>query len=127
MRPSTTPPGSVDVVSDQLRNFNGAGCEPIKHYGRATVRMQQGGGEHIAQEVQVVEVTRPLHSIPMVCDNEFDVVFTKTEGLVIPSGLLSGVLAMVRRKVVATYQRKGGLYVAKVRVEDPNGEETESS
>ena len=109
----------MEVVSDKLRNFNGAGGEPIKHYGRANVRMQQGNGNHISQEVQVMEVTRPLHSISMVCDNNFDVVFTKTEGLVIPAGLLDEVLAVVRQKVVAKYKRKGGLYVAKMRVKDP--------
>ena len=53
-----------------------------------------------------MEVTRPLHSISMVCDNEFDVVFTKTEGLVIPAGLLDKALALVRQKVVAKYKRK---------------------
>ena len=68
-----------------------------------------------------MEVTRPLHSISMVCDNNFDVVFTKTEGLVIPAGLLDEVLAVVRKKaqVRATYKRKGGLYVAKMRVKNP--------
>jgi hypothetical protein len=114
-------PSSVEVNDDKLRNFNGAGGEPIKHFGRATVRMQQEDGQHISQEVQVMEVTRPLHSISMVCDNDFDVVFTKTEGLVIPAGLLNEVLAIVRKKkqVKATYKRKGGLYVAKMRVKDP--------
>ena len=114
-------PDSVGVMSDKLRNFNGAGSEPLKHYGRAVVRMQQEDGQHISQEVQVMEVTRPLHSISMVCDNNFDVVFTKTEGLVIPAGLLDEVLAVVRKKaqVRATYKRKGGLYVAKMRVKNP--------
>jgi hypothetical protein len=112
-------PDSVEVTSDKLRSFNGAGGEPIKHYGRATVRMQQENGVHISQEVQVMEVTRPLHSISTVCDNEFDVVFTKTEGLVLPAGLLDEVLALVKQKVVARYKRKGGLYVAKMRVKDP--------
>ena len=83
--------------------------------------MQQEDGQHISQEVHVMEVTRPLHSISMVCDNDFDVVFTKTEGLVIPAGLLSEVLAIVRQRkqVRATYKRKGGLYVANMRVTDP--------
>jgi len=114
-------PGGTEVLNDKLRNFNGAGGEPLKHYGRAVVRMQQEDGQHISQEVQVMEVTRPLHSISMVCDNNFDVVFTKTEGLVIPAGLLDEVLAVVRKKaqVRATYKRKGGLYVAKMRVKNP--------
>jgi hypothetical protein len=112
-------PDSVEVLSDKLRSFNGAGGEPIKHYGRANVRMQQEDGKHISQEVQVMEVTRPLHSISMVCDNDFDAVFTKTEGLVIPAGLLDEVLAVVKQKIVARYRRKGGLYVAKMRVKDP--------
>ena len=112
-------PNSVEVVCDQVRNFNGAGGEAIKHWGRASVRMEQEDGRHISQEVQVMEVTRPLHSISTVCDNEHDVVFTKTEGLVLPAGLLDEVLAMVRNKVVAKYKRKGGLYVAKMKVKDP--------
>ena len=112
-------PYSVEANDDKLGNFNGAGGEPITHYGRATLRTQQEYGKHISQEVQVMEVTRPLHSIPMVCDKKLDVVFTKTEGLVIPAGLLDEVLALVRQKAVAKYKRKGGLYVAKMRVKDP--------
>ena len=114
-------PNSVEVVCDQVRNFNGAGGEAIKHWGRASVRMQQDDGKHIGQEVQVMEVTRPLHSISMVCDNEHDVVFTTTEGLVIPAGMLDAILAMVQKQgtVVARYRRNGGLYVAKMRVNDP--------
>ena len=110
---------SVGVLSVKLRSFNRAGGETIKHYGRATVRMQQEDGQHISQEVQVMEVTRPLHSISMVCDNDFDVVFMKTEGLVIPAGLLDEVLAVVKQETFAKYRRKGGLYVAKMRVKDP--------
>ena len=112
-------PDSVEVVCDQVRNFNGAGGEPIKHWGRASVRMQQEDGKHISQEVQVMEVTRPLNSISTVCDNEHDVVLTKTEGLVLLACMLAEVLAVVRKRVVAKYQRKGGLYVAKMRVNDP--------
>ena len=59
-----------------------------------------------------MEVTRPLRSISTVCDNEHDVVFTKAVGLVIPAGLLDEV-------VVVKYQRKGGLYVAKMCAKDP--------
>jgi len=55
----------------------------------------------------------------MVCDNDSDVAITKTEGLVIPAGLLDEVLAMVKQMVVAKYKRIGGLYAAKVRVKDP--------
>ena len=100
-------PDSVVVVCDQVRNFNGAGGEPTKHWGRASVRMQQEDGKHISQEVQDMEVTRPLHSISTVCDNEHDVVFTKTEGLVLLAGLLDEVLSLVREKVLAKYKRKG--------------------
>ena len=60
-----------------------------------------------------------MRSLSMVCDNDFDVVFTKAQGLVLPAGLLDEVPAMVRNKVVAKYKRKGGLYVAKLRVKDP--------
>ena len=70
-----------------------------------------------------MEVTRALHLISMVCDHDFDVVFTKTEGLVIPAGLLDEVLALVHGKVGATYKRNGGLYVAKMRVKDPKARE----
>ena len=94
-------------------------ASPIKHYGRASVRMQQEDVKHIPEEVQVVEVTGPLHYMSTVCDNEHDVAFTKAEGFVIPAGLLDEVLALVRHRVVAKYRRKGGLYVAKMRVEDP--------
>jgi hypothetical protein len=76
-------------------------------------------GEVISQYVHAMGATRPSHSISMVCDNGFDVVLTKTEGLVIPAGLFDEVLALVRKQVVAKYERKGGLYAAKMRDKDP--------
>ena len=66
-----------------------------------------------------MDITRPVHSIYMVCDNDPDVAFTKTEGLVIPAGLLDEVRDTVRQKVGAKHKRKGGTYVAKMRVKDP--------
>lgn len=71
-------PDSVAVMSDKLRNSNGAAGGSITHYGRASVRMQQQDDKHISQEVQVREIVRPPHSISMVCGNDFGVVFTKT-------------------------------------------------
>ena len=46
-------PDSVEVMTDKTRTPNEAAGEPLTHYGRATVGMQQGDGSHIEQEVQV--------------------------------------------------------------------------
>ena len=71
-------------------------------------------GKVINNVVQVAEVTRALHSTGVICDNSKEVLFTDTEAVVVPKGTFSKFLGSVQR--VATYKRKGGLYVAKLKI-----------
>ena len=73
----------------------------------------------ISNIFQVADVCRPLHSVPKTCDQGNDMVFTDTEGIVLPKGLLSALIATLQHKVIARYPRRGGLYVAKMRARDP--------
>jgi hypothetical protein len=71
-------------------------------------------GRVINNVVQVADVTRALHSTGLICDTKKEVVFTETEAVVVPAGSLSRYLGMIKR--IADYKRKGGLYVAKMKV-----------
>ena len=64
--------------------------------------------------MQVAEVTRALHSTGLICDTKKEVLFTESEAVVVPAGSLSRFLGAIKR--LAEYKRKGGLYVAKMKV-----------
>ncbi len=67
--------------------------------------------------MEVADVTRPLHSVGQVTDTDKEVLFTKGEAVVVPAGALSRYLTGIR--VFARYKRRGGLYLAKMKVRDP--------
>ena len=73
-------------------------------------------------KTQVMGVTRPLHSVSMICDgassgNKHNMLFTEDFGVVVPAGVFDEVLK--RCKHIATYPREGGLYVAEMIVKTP--------
>ena len=68
---------------------------------------------------QVADVTRALHSTGVICDTNKEVLLTKGEAVVVPEGALSRHLCAVRR--LAEYTRKGGLYVAKMKIRRRSG------
>ena len=110
-------PDSVNVDQSKPRNFVGADGESLKHYGNAKVRMKMRNGKHVSNTVQVMNVCRPLHSVSTITDNEYDMLFTKKAGIVVPAGAFDEILKKVKR--VAEYPRKGGLYIAEMTVKDP--------
>ncbi len=114
-------PGNVNVIKPEdpkkLGNFVGAGGHTIKRYGKATVELEADDGGVIGNTFQVAAVTRPLHSVSVVADANHEVLFTKGEATVVPEGSLSKYLMYI--KAVAKYQRKGGLYVARMRARAP--------
>ena len=65
-----------------------------------------------------MDVCRPLHSISTITDNDYDMLFTKKGGTVVPAGVFDEIMATVKR--VAEYPREGGLYVAKMVIKDPD-------
>ena len=71
-------------------------------------------GKNINNVVQVADVTRALHSTGLICDTKKEVLFTETEAVVVPAGALSKFLGSLKK--VAAYKRKGGLYVAKMKI-----------
>ena len=85
-------PGSISVVQSKdgrVRNFIGAGGEGIKRYGEAQVVLEQENGNLIDTTVQVAEVCRSLHSVSKICGAKHGMLFTDTEGEVVPAGTLS--------------------------------------
>ena len=116
-------PGDTVVEQVEKRNFVGPNGQAIEHFGEAAVRLQQADGGHVSMRTQVMGVTRPLHSVSMICDgdkakNKHNMLFTEDFGVVVPAGVFDEVLE--RCKHIATYPREGGLYVAEMIVKTPS-------
>ena len=103
------PPGTKDFV--------GAGGDSIKRHGKAAIETQQEGFATVNQVVEVADVTRPLHSMSQIADTDKEILFTKGEATVVPEGSLSKYLKYCRK--LATYKRRGGLYLGKIKVRVP--------
>ncbi len=120
-------PKTVQIVKPKrVRNFVSVSGDGIKNYGTADVELEMGAGNVVNGTFSVADVTRPLHSTSKICDEEKEVLFTKGEATVVPAGSLSKFLGMCRQ--IATYEREGGLYLAKmkVRVRRPRAKDAES-
>ena len=108
-------PSTVEVRhTPDCKNFTGAGGDGIKNHGKAEVTLVTEDGKTINNVVQVADVTRALHSTGLICDTSKEVLFTQTEAVVVPAGALSRFLGSLKK--LATYKRKGGLYVAKMKI-----------
>ena len=108
----------------KLKNFIAANNTPIENYGVAHVVMEMADGAEVGGSFQVAGVGRALHSASVVCDtgsrscpDGHEILTTKRGAVVVPDAALSRYLASVRH--VAKYPRRGGLYVAKVKVRTP--------
>ena len=112
-------PATIEVVPPPsgTKDFVGAGGHSIRRHGKAQVVLIPEEGEAMGSVVEVADITRPLHSVGQVADTEKEVLFTKGEAVVVPAGALSRYLKGVR--VFARYKRRGGLYLAKMKVRDP--------
>ena len=117
-----------DVVVEQVeqRNFVGPNGQAIDHFGEAAIRLEQADGSHVSMRTQVMGVTRPLHSVSMICDgsgspNKHNMLFTEKCGYVVPAGVFDEVMkaAAAAGKIIAQYPRDGGLYVAEMIVKCP--------
>ena len=115
-------PGTVQVVrpaNGKTRRFVSANNQPIEDYGEAKVDLELEGGTEISNVFQVADVSRPLHSTSTICDADHEMLYTKHEAVVVPEGSLSKFLKSMSINVVARYQRRGGLYMAKMKAKDP--------
>ncbi len=103
-------PGQAEVcevtgsrVGKRLVAANG---QPMETYGECVLECEDDTGKSAAS-FAVTEVSRALQSVSRICDQDLEVLFTKTE-------------AKIRDpktgKFIARYARKGGLYTRAVRV-----------
>ncbi len=77
------------------------------------------GGEHgeVSCDLQVADVTRPLHAVckltgPEEGDGVHDVMFSNKRCIVLPAGTVERLAKEM--KPVVEYPRKGNLYIAKM-------------
>jgi hypothetical protein len=115
-------PSTVEVVrpaSGKTRRFVSANNQPIEDYGEAKVDLELEDGTEVSNVFQVADVSRPLHSTSTICDAAHEMLYTKHEAVVVPEGALSKFLESMSINVVARYQRRGGLYMAKMKAKDP--------
>ena len=112
--PEDVPSNVTLIRSPNMKNFKGAGGDGIKNYGKAEVECIQEDGTCVDCDLNVAGVTRALHSTGVICDTKKEVLFTQGEATVVPAGTFSRYLASVQR--LMEYKRKGGLYVAKIKV-----------
>ena len=112
-------PGTVEVVPPPAgtADFVGAGGHGIRRHGKVKVVMIPEEGEAVENVLEVADVTRSLHSVGQITDTSKEVLITQRDAFVVPAGALSKFLKGIR--VFAKYKRRGGLYLAKMRVRDP--------
>jgi hypothetical protein len=91
------------------KHFLAAGGHRIENQGEINVVVS---GDDFTRKVrstfQAAAVTRPLMSVSKICDSGCIALFDKTKAIIKKDG-----------KVVGTFKRQGGLYVADLTVEDP--------
>ena len=107
----------IDPNDPPKNNFIAANGDKMKNHGCAHVGLVDDKGNYLNNVFQVTDVCRPLHSTSKICDTGKEVLFTKTGCTVVPAGSLSKYLKFC--KALAYYQRKGGLYVTKMKVVPP--------
>ena len=69
------------------------------------------GGNMIKSVFQVAEITRPLMSVSKICEMGHKCIFDEHQAQVVSK---SG-------KILCTFERKGGLYVAEMTLKSPEG------
>ena len=123
--PPKSLPGSLEVTrTSRTRDFVAANNDPIKNHGECTTTLEQENGTEVQNVFQVAEVSRPLHSVSKICDNQKEMLFMQDQAVVVPAGTFANLLGSVR--VIAKYPRQGGLYVAKMKAKNPKAAKTSS-
>ena len=109
------------VPSPGSRNgchFVSASGDRMKNRGEAKLKLNDPrAGTILTSTFQVADVTRPLHSTAVICDEDKEMLYMKGEAVVVPEGTFSRFLGSV--KPIMRYKRDGNLYTAKFRVRDP--------
>ena len=95
------------------QNFIVGNGQKVPNEGQLLLNFESDieGIRKIKSTFQVVEVTRPLMSVSRVCDQGMTCTFTDSHALVLDK---SG-------KTVVKFERRGGLYIARMRLKPPEG------
>ena len=92
----------------------GNGAE-VPNEGQVTLNLlaegSKGGDNMIKSVFQIAEITRPLMSVSKICELGLKCVFDEHQPQVVSKN----------GKVLCTFERKGGLYVAKMTLKSPEG------
>ena len=98
------------AASRQGRHFIGAGGDRITNHGQTELNLANDAGKKMRSNFQVADVTRMLMSVSQTCDNDLEVHFNKLRGWVTDE----------EGKTIATFPRRGGLYVAEMTLKNPD-------
>jgi len=96
------------------QHFMAASGHVIENEGQANLKLSTEEDRTLSSCFQMAKVSRPLYSVPQMTDEGCTVVFSKGVGKV-----LKGKVRIQAERDVATFKRKGGLYVARMRVNKP--------
>jgi hypothetical protein len=99
----TSSPGSK-----RGQNFIVGNGEKVSNDGQLVLNLEQGGVP-MQSTFQVAGITRPLMSVGRVCDQGLRCLFDDKEALVVDK----------QDTVVCRFERRGGLYVAKLKLKSP--------
>ena len=108
-----TYPLEESTGSRNNQHFIGAGGHRMKNEGQVRLMMRAANGRKgrdIRTTFQVARVTRPLMSVSKICDAGMTMRFTAT----------MAVIEDAQGKEVCRFIRKGGLYVATMKLRNPN-------
>ena len=88
----------------------------VKNEGQVRLQMTttDGSSKDLCSVFQVAEITRPLMSVSRICDQDLDCWFSKKFAKILDSD----------GKVLAVFERVGGLYEAKMKLRAPKPLET---
>ena len=95
------------------QHFTGAGGHRMKNQGQMKLHLRADNGKKgrdIRTTFQVAHVTRPLMSVSKVCDSGFWVKIDKDMATIMDQN----------NKEICRCMRRGGLYVAKMRMRNPH-------
>ena len=117
--PSHLPADAVVVPNETGRHFQGANESHIENYGTCRTRLQDLQTNVVADcGWSVAEVARPFHAVckltGTVEEPKHDVLFTASRAVVVPHGIVERLLKT--EKPLMQYDRKGGLFVARMTV-----------
>ena len=101
------------------QHFTGAGGHRMKNQGQIRMRLRADNGKKgrdIMTTFQMAQVTRPLMSVSKVCDSGLWVKIDKDMATIMDTN----------NKEVCRFLRRGGLYVAKMRMRNPHYKPSQS-